>query len=77
MTSGDRYPLAMDDASSYLAFIHVHPLPEDEDAVRLERAMHIVATELLPGFDIEVTSAWVSTFEVISLGDLDLLPTTT
>lgn len=65
------------DATSYLVFVHIHPIPEDHEAVRVEKALAVVAQELLPGFDIEVTAAWVTGFEVVSMGDLDSLPTYT
>jgi hypothetical protein len=67
----------MEDATSYLIFVHVHPIPEDSDAHTVERAIQSATENLLPDYDVEVTAAWVSDFEVVSLGDLDALPTVT
>lgn len=74
MRKSDYDACVADQASSYLIFVHVHPIPEDEDAFRLERALASVAEDMLPDLDVEITAAWVSNFEVISLSDLDALP---
>lgn len=66
-----------DHANSYLIFVHVSPIPEDQDAVTLEQAIAAAGEIFLPDYTVEITAAWISEFSVISLADLDRLPLST
>jgi hypothetical protein len=65
----------VDQATSYLIFVHLDPIPEDADAVTLERALVTLSETLLPDYNVSVTAAWITNFTMISLEDLDNLPT--
>lgn len=65
------------ESPSWLMLVHVSPPPEGHEVKMLENLLEAALDIAMPGYLIEVASMWAADIDVISLDDLDSLPTTT
>lgn len=59
-----------DSTPSWIVMTHVHPIPEDEEVIRVFNAVAELVSRLLPHYDLDVSSVYANNIEFIDLTDL-------
>ena len=64
------------DATTWLVLVHVAPIPEDIDAHSFLAKVETLAEESFPDHGVDIAEVFAADVEVVSLEDLDNLPST-